>query len=129
MDIVELKELISSIKERLQLALTISIFFPTFLAVYFEAVKASPEEIRHNVLNWSSLIVLYLLSYLIFDGWKSNQMRSNVLRGLNRLILGGIGLFVIPILELISIANSSTAPIWILWVNLVSFIVSLNALP
>ena len=123
------KELIVNIKERFQLALLMSIFFPTFLVTYFTAIKSSTDQISTIALNWSILIVIYLISYIVFDGGMGLGMRDGVLRWLNRTILLGIGFFILPMVYLIIIAKTPiVGPSWVIWANISSFFASVYGL-
>ena len=124
------KALVTNIKERLQTALLMSIFFPTILGIYFTAIKVSSDQIADVELNWSILLVFYLASYLLIEGVNTTNMREGLLKAMNKSIFVGIALFLLPISYLIAFHTPGTisAPSWIIWTDKSLFSISIQAL-
>ncbi len=87
------------IETRFQLALTISILFPTFLATASQRVKTEDVQIAQTVLTWSILIGGFLLDYVFFSLIK-NKIKNWTYVWVNRMLIFGISLFIFPILFL-----------------------------
>lgn len=120
---------ITSIKERLQLALLMVIFFPSFIGTFLAAIKTPADQIADIALNWSILIAIYLASYVVFDGLKKPGMKEGILRWLNRLVMLGIGFFVLPIGYLVAFAHTpATGAAWIIWTDKALFFLSMQGL-
>lgn len=59
-------ELITTIENKLQLLITISIFLPALFFSFFKAVGEQDTNSNNIFLKASTLIIVYLLSYLAF---------------------------------------------------------------
>ncbi len=92
-------ELIKSIEERIQLALVISIFFPSLLSTFFSSAKeATLGLVSKSTLPEFMLVGIYLFCYAVFQSIKRKKIPDNLLRFINTLVLGGIVFFIIPII-------------------------------
>jgi hypothetical protein len=85
------------IENRLQLVLTISIFFPAILYSFFKFVGEPDQSSNSIFLKASTLIIAYLLDYLLFVLLK-NFISSGWLKLINILVLLGIASFVTPLI-------------------------------
>lgn len=91
------RELEDRVESRLQLALTISFFYPAVLYSFFKF--AGEQEISSNniFLKATTLVLVYLISYLFFAVGKK-CMQHKWLNWLDILILLGIASFIGPML-------------------------------
>ncbi|HRH23343.1 MAG TPA: hypothetical protein PK295_01805 [Candidatus Magasanikbacteria bacterium] len=94
---MSVKDIIHEIDSRFQLALTISILFPTFLATIFQRIENSGTQVAQTTLAWSFLIGVYLLDYIFFSVTK-NKLTNCSYKWINRILLIGLSLFILPIL-------------------------------
>jgi hypothetical protein len=104
------EKLVSDIQSRLQLALTLSIFFPAILYSFFKFVGEQEQSASHIFLQASSLIVIYMLNYVAFEFWK-DRLAEKWLRRLNWLALGCIASFIVPVM--FTVYSGATMPIWL----------------
>jgi len=90
------EKLIGDIQSRLQLALTISIFFPAILYSFFKFIGEQELSSSQIFLKASSLIVVYMLNYVAFELSK-NRLAEKWLLWLKWLALGCIASFIVPV--------------------------------
>ena len=94
--IMEPKEkLIEQIKNHLQFAATLAMFFPTLLYTFFKSVGELEPSSSKIFLDASSLLIVYLLSYVVFILIK-NKINEKRLVWLDRFVLLSIFSFIIP---------------------------------
>src|SRR6266478_4488554 len=90
------EKLIGDIQSRLQLALTLSIFFPAILYSFFKFVGEQEQSSSQIFLKASSLIVVYLLNYVAFELLKDRLAEKWLVR-LNWLALLCVISFIVPV--------------------------------
>jgi hypothetical protein len=120
------KELIKEIDNRLQLALVIAIFFPGLLSTFSTFIGDAVSKTSNIVLSWSALIAVYLLAYVFFKA-SGKIIPKPVLKWLNRILLLGIGFFVVPI-TVFTCSNGMSSH-WIAWLYTRLFVISIWGLP
>jgi hypothetical protein len=91
------KELIAEIETRLQIVLTISIFFPVLMSTYF-AITGASQKLQNEAFIFFPLVGLYILSYVFFEFSKLLPPLRPALKVLNWALLLGIACFALPIL-------------------------------
>ncbi len=104
------EKLIGDIQSRLQLALTLSIFFPAILYSFFKFVGEQEQSSSHIFLQASSLIIVYLLNYVTFELWK-NRLEEKWLVRLNWLTLICVVSFIVPVA--FTVYSGATMPVWL----------------
>lgn len=102
---LENKELILEIRNKIQFITTIAIFFSGVVYYFFNIYDK--DNANKIALSCASLVIIYLLSYIFFDLLK-NRINGKFLELINILTLAGIGIFVFPILYLASLKNELT---------------------
>ena len=91
------KELITTIENRVQLALVMSIFLPTLLSVFYGSGGVEGVALNKNVLQLMGLVGLYLFGYVFFQLEKRMRVSERLLRILNIFLLIGIPFFIVPV--------------------------------
>ena len=104
------EKLIGDVQSRLQLALTLSIFFPAILYSFFKFVGEQEQSSSQIFLKASSLIVVYMLNYVVFELLK-NRLAEKWLVRLNWLALGCVASFIVPVA--FTVYSGATMPIWL----------------
>jgi len=124
----ERETIIQSIENRFQLVLMFSIFFPTLVSVFFNIGDSAAFELRKQVLVWFSLVGLYLLSYILFQGIKHyNDISTLWLRRIKILLLIALALYIFPVI-FFATTNPQTTLSSLGWINAGLFYVSLCGL-
>ncbi len=94
---VDIKEKISEIETRLQLLLTLSMFFPSVVSVFFE-YSGEPESVtRLNVLNSYIIVVAYIFSYILFQCVKAKEQSYRTLQWIDGFLYLGLASYIFPI--------------------------------
>jgi hypothetical protein len=97
-----MQKFVSEIQNRLQFCSTVAIFFAAVLNNFYNVYAKDSSD--KTVLQYSIIILFYLLSYIFFDLIK-NVLKSFVLKFINVLIF--IGLFsFIPLLIIFISGNN-----------------------
>ncbi len=117
-------ELIKSIEDRIKLILTISIFFPSLLAAFIKSDAGSK-----NVISWSILVGLSLLTFVFFQGVKNKNVSEKLLKYINRAFLFNLFFFTFPILYLATTDGSKTMASFTDKINFYTLTASLWGLP
>jgi hypothetical protein len=104
------QKLIGDIQSRLQLALTLSIFFPAILYSFFKFVGEQEQSSSQIALKASSLIVVYMLNYVAFELCKHRLAEKWLVR-LNWLALACIASFIVPVA--FTVYSGATMFIWL----------------
>lgn len=100
----------ADIEARLQLALTLGIFFPAALYSFFKFVGEQEQSASHIFLQASSLIVFYILNYVSFELVKHRLNEQRLLR-LNVIALTCVASFVVPVI--FTVYSGATMPLWL----------------
>lgn len=95
-------EINHEIESRFQIALTLSIFFPTFLSNFLESAKMEIEKINSVTLSWTTLVGLYILNYVFFCILKKLNVPNWIYKSISCLLVIGIALFIFPLAILTS---------------------------
>ena len=121
---MEDEKLIADIESKIQLALVMSIFFPTFLGGVFVSSKAAKDDLSGIVSQWSMLVGFYLSAYVMVQFLKKRDYQELrwVPKWLDGTLLFGIAAFIFPILYFgaISAKNAVSQTFWgrtMFWVN------------
>lgn len=118
------EKIITDIESKIQLALVMSIFFPTFLGGIFASSKAAKDDLSSIISQWSMLVGFYLSAYVSVQFLKKRDYQELkwVPEWLDGTLLFGIAAFIFPILYLgaISAKNAISQTFWgraMFWVN------------
>ena len=105
------KEIIKEIEDKLKLAITLSILFPTLSTTFLgTANNITTRQLTDNILQWSILIPVYVLSYVFFQFSKRKINTSEcILKLLHCTLLIGISSFAFAIIRFIP---APTPAIW-----------------
>ena len=122
---MDTKNFINEIKERVQLALVISIFFPPLLATFLGVTGVSEDKLGEHVLSLSGLVGIFLLIYVILGASKDLVIPISRLKWLNRLLLVNIACFIFPILLFATSYGSKEIPRFMFWTQLTLYAISL----
>lgn len=85
------------VDKKLQVALTLSIFFPSFLSTFYDARGVSKELLNKVNLSWSILVVFFLVDYIVFSMTKRTELSAWVYSAINSVLLIAISSFIFPI--------------------------------
>lgn len=118
---MDTKELKKEIETRFQIILTLSIFFPIFIATFLDGTGMDKNQIRNINITWSALIGFFLFNFVFFELIKRMQLKEWILKWINRTLLFGIGFFIIPIIAFATLPASKPIPnIFYYWSLIVS---------
>jgi magnesium-transporting ATPase (P-type) len=112
---------VTEIQNRLQLIITIAIFFSAVVYNFFNIYDKTKSD--SVALSYGILVVFYLLAYFLFE-IRKNKIVANRLKIINVLMLVGVVMFSIPILYMTSVGRLHNSLIL-----LVLSLVSLYILP
>src|SRR6266478_474997 len=104
------EKLIGDVQSRLQLALTLSIFFPAILYSFFKFIGEQEQSSSQIFLKASSFIMVYMLNYVAFELCKNRLAEKSLLR-LNWLALVCIASFIVPVA--FTVYSGAAMPIWL----------------
>lgn len=90
------KEFIKEIENRLQLVITISIFFLAIISYFFKSRGADEVRVNEIVLSYGIILVFYLLNYILFEIFRL-KIKEVFLKWINWSLLFGIAVFIFPI--------------------------------
>lgn len=95
---MESKErLAEKVENRLQFVITISVFFGALLYNFFKFTNTNELDSNGIVLQESSLVVVFICSYLLFSIY-SKKIPVKWLKRLDHLVLFSVGCFVFPMI-------------------------------
>ncbi|MDD4931801.1 MAG: hypothetical protein PHG66_06695, partial [Candidatus Colwellbacteria bacterium] len=94
---IEKDRLVGEIENKLNLVITMSIFFPGFILWISNTPQSSITDPTQNAIAWSMMLGVYLISYFIFQLRKGGNIRKERANILNTAVLFGIFSYVIPI--------------------------------
>ncbi|MGD0778770.1 MAG: hypothetical protein ABSC05_38825 [Candidatus Solibacter sp.] len=98
------------IESRFSLLITISLFFPILLS-NLSTVAGQPAAKGSLLLMQTSAVVgMYMLDYILFQARK-NVLSAKSLKRINVVLLVALGIFIVPILGLTTLAFA--LPPWI----------------
>lgn len=120
-DISKIKQ---EIETRLQLVVTLAIFFPTLISVFLSTSEMAEKQVSGISLIWTGMVGVLLFDYVFFAIFKS-KLTSWVLRLVNWSLLIGVALFIFP--TIIIATSQPDKPSSLL--NYISLVVSLRGLP
>jgi hypothetical protein len=89
-------KILEKIEKRLQLLITISIFFSGTIYAFLRATHQPDEVANQAVLGWGALILTYILSYF-FSELLQRRIKNEWLNLISTSSLWAIGLFAFPI--------------------------------
>ena len=103
----ERKEVLSEIESRLQLVITMAMFFPTLIYAFFKFAGEAEQQTNETVLAFSTSVATYLISYILFQLFKRKFKSALFLKWLNSLLLIGIVTFI-PIILFLTVSKAIT---------------------
>lgn len=93
------EELIREIEGKFQLALVMSLFFPSFLEAFSSAAGKSVEEASRLFVQSGGFVTFYLFAWICFQFVKGNKKVADFgLKILNWILIVSISAFVTPLL-------------------------------
>lgn len=98
---------LSEIESRLQLVITMAMFFPTLIYAFFKFAGEAEQQTNETVLAFSTSVATYLISYILFQLFKRKFKSVLFLKWLNSLLLIGIATFV-PIILFLTVSKAIT---------------------
>lgn len=122
MDELSIKE---EVDKKLQVALTLSIFLPSLLSVFYDAGGVPRELLNKINLSWSLLVGFFLLDYILFSLTKRSKLSAWIYTAIDITLLIAIGFFIVPIvLMATTVPNKPTT-----FFNTLAANISMHGLP
>ena len=101
-------KLIYEIEGRFKFIITLSIFFPTLMYSLSKLAGESEQKSAEMILTLGGTGGLFILDYFFFE-LEKKKIKDKWLAWISRILLAGIGFYVIPILFL-SVGKNAEIP-------------------
>lgn len=98
------KEIIQDTESRLNVLITIVLFFPVILQALFSSSGSDLIKINELILKWGLLIFLAIVNYLVFQ-WNKKKSSERILEYFNYVIYANLICYAFLILILAFVAN------------------------
>jgi hypothetical protein len=98
------------IEKRFQLLITTSLFFPVFLASLGTSIGQPAGKTSLALIQASAVFGLNLVAYIAFQ-IRKDELADESLKWIKRLVLVALGVFIVPILGIVTLTVNP--PIWI----------------
>src|SRR4051812_38251699 len=90
------KDLMAQIESRLQLAITMAMFFPPLVYTFLKFAEESEQAANINLLAISGIVALYTLTYVSF-AYTKNKLTISELKLVDVILIVGVGSYILPI--------------------------------